>query len=192
MTGPAPPVPGPPVPSGEEVLAALAEHLRSRSRTRLFPRAFFVARSGVLTLAFSGFPASILALKRDLERAFPDLYPEEPGSRWPKVTLAARHQDRLLTPDHVDVLYRLCRPWNARLEQEAIAPLPVEVLSVVAYDCRSLERRRQTYRFPLEGGVPDPGDVPPPEHRSVRRARPRPVHAGTPGTVPPGLAHRNL
>jgi hypothetical protein len=50
------------------------------------PASFFLAGSGVLTLAFDGFTPGLRALKKGLSRG---LRREDPGSLWPKVTLAA-------------------------------------------------------------------------------------------------------
>lgn len=42
---------------------------------------FFVSWSGVLTLAYSGFPPALEDLKAGLEQTVPTLPPENPGSR---------------------------------------------------------------------------------------------------------------
>ncbi len=146
------------------LLGWLEAQTRPLRPTRLVPRAFFVARSGVLTLAFTGFPASLLRLKKELEGAFPHLASEAPGSRWPKVTLAAPDPECPLTRSDLDVLLHHGRAWTPRLAD--LPALPVDALTVVSYGCRSLEERLAEHRLPLEGGPPDPTDEPPPEHRA--------------------------
>eukprot|EP00124_Ichthyophonus_hoferi_P002180 Ihof_evm3s139 gene=Ihof_evmTU3s139 len=49
----------------------------------LRPLQYIVAWNGVLTLAFEGFPSSVVALKERLSSSL-DLKPENPGSKWPK------------------------------------------------------------------------------------------------------------
>ena len=56
----------------------------------LAPRGCLVCWRGVLALAFRGWPRPAARLKRALDDAHGDaLPPENPGSRWPKVSLAA-------------------------------------------------------------------------------------------------------
>ncbi len=146
-------------------LDVLSGIIRPHRATRLRPRAFFTAWSGVLTFAFDGFSETLLNIKREIERRIPGLRPEYPGSRWPKVTLGALRAGRTLRRAEARMLLDLCATWNEALGSE-LQPLTVEALSVVVYLCRSLERRVITHRIPLEGGPPDPEDVPPPEHRA--------------------------
>jgi hypothetical protein len=51
----------------------------------LQPYVFFVSWQGVLTLAFTGFPPALIELKDNIYEACPELPPENPGSKWPKV-----------------------------------------------------------------------------------------------------------
>jgi hypothetical protein len=52
------------------------------------PYAFFVSWQGVLTLAYAGFPPSLVALKEHISE-FYAVPGENPGSRWPKTSLGA-------------------------------------------------------------------------------------------------------
>ncbi|WP_456425587.1 hypothetical protein [Rhodocaloribacter sp.] len=146
-------------------LDVLSGIIRPRPATRLRPRAFFTAWSGVLTFAFDGFSETLLSIKREIERSIPGLRPEYPGSRWPKVTLAALNEGRTLTRAEARILLDLCAAWNEAVGPR-LHPQTVEALSVVVYLCRSLEKRVITHRIPLEGGPPDPDDAPPPAHRA--------------------------
>lgn len=146
-------------------LDVLSSIIRPHRATQLRPRAFFTAWSGVMTFAFEGFPESLLGIKREIERRIPGLRPEFPGSRWPKVTLGALREGRTLSRTEARLLLDLCTSWNENAVRD-LPSLTVEALSVVVYLCRSLEKRVITHRIPLEGGSPDPNDVPPPEHRA--------------------------
>ena len=69
---------------------------------------FFVAWSGVLTLAWEGFPPAVAALKRKIARAFPALPEEKPGSRWAKTTLGCLKDGARLTPEALATLAEVC------------------------------------------------------------------------------------
>ena len=118
-------------------LDVLSGIIRPHRATCLRPRAFFTAWSGVLTFAFDGFSETLLDIKREIERRIPGLRPEYPGSRWPKVTLAALHEGRTLTRAEARILLDLCATWNEAIGPE-LQPQTVEALSVVVYLCRSL------------------------------------------------------
>ena len=130
----------------------------ARERCELRPKQFFVAWSGVLTLAWRGFPPEIEALKRDIASAFPALKPENPGSRWAKTTLGCLRDTKRLTPEQLERLGNICARFRSPLNMPVIrcpgAPdddgdgpppttpgcVPVDTLSVITYECRSLER----------------------------------------------------
>jgi len=88
--------------------ATLEDLVAATTACHLKPRQFFVAYHGVLTLAFSGFPPSLVLLKDQIAKVifihiaskikhfkqnYPSLRPEYFGSRWPKVTLGALKDD---------------------------------------------------------------------------------------------------
>ena len=115
----------------------------------LRPRAFFVAWSGVMTLAWHGFPPVLAGLKRRIAETFPALPPEKPGSKWPKTTLGCLKEGARLTPDQLRTLTQLCDRFFLRFPaaKKELSPLtttygcePVDSLSVVLFQCRSLER----------------------------------------------------
>lgn len=123
--------------------SGVARLAAARERCELRPKQFFVAWSGVLTLAWRGFPPEIEALKRDIASAFPALKPENPGSRWAKTTLGCLRDIERLTPDTLETLGNICDAFRDELcgtDGGDDACVPVDALSVVTYECRSLER----------------------------------------------------
>ena len=111
-----------------------------RKKCVLRPKQFFVAWSGVLTLAWSGFPPEIEALKRDIGIIHPALKPENPWSRWAKTTLGCLRDFKRLTPDRLRLLGEICDMYLDELLGELSQGVPVDALSLVTYECRSLER----------------------------------------------------
>lgn len=75
----------------------------------LRPFCFFVSWQGVLTLAYRGFPAPLVALKQQITDYYQGLPKESPGSKWPKTSLASLKEGRRLTPDQLQRLNDLCR-----------------------------------------------------------------------------------
>ena len=126
----------------------------------LRPRAFFVAWSGVITLAWQGFPPVLAGLKRRIAETFPALPPEKPGSKWPKTTLGCLKEGARLTPDQLRKLTQLCDSFFISLPpaERELSPLattpncePVDSLSVVLFQCRSLERVLSEHEVRLGG-----------------------------------------
>lgn len=142
-----------PAPGGETRLEYLA---RQTSACLVTPKAFFVSWQGVLTLAYSGFPPQLAALKAALADAHGDALPKEsPGSRWPKTSLGAVRDGRRLTPEQLSALLRVCREEGQELfggECASRAAVEVRDLSVLTYECRSLERVVARQRLALLGG----------------------------------------
>lgn len=115
----------------------------------LRPAAFFVAWSGVLVVAFDGFPPPLEALKAALDAHHgPSLLAESPGSRWPKSTLGAVIDGERITPAQLETLHALCATHSAALCQ---APLEVAQLQLVLLACRSLEAAVARTTLPLSG-----------------------------------------
>lgn len=75
----------------------------------LRPFCFFVSWQGVLTLAYRGFPAPLVALKQQITDFYQGLPKESPGSKWPKTSLASLKEGKRLTPDQLQRLNQLCR-----------------------------------------------------------------------------------
>ena len=126
----------------------------------LRPRAFFVAWSGVMTLAWQGFPPVLAGLKRRIAETFPALPPEKPGSKWPKTTLGCLKEGARLTPDQLRKLTQLCEkffilpaadPQLSPLATSSPFFMPVDSLSVVLFQCRSLERVLSEHEVRLGG-----------------------------------------
>ena len=55
-----------------------------------------------------GFPPAIMELKRGIDVVCPALKAENPGSRWPKTSLAALHDRARLTPEQLQMLNTIC------------------------------------------------------------------------------------
>ncbi len=123
-----------------------------------------MARAGVLTLAYSGFPASILELKKEIERLVPALPSENPGSQWPKTTLAALVGDEPLTTDEI-VLLREATGIGSVCLSRGRRTIAVDTLLLVELRCRSMERSARRESLPTAGGAYD-GQVPV-EHRTA-------------------------
>ena len=127
----------------------------------LRPTAFFVAWSGVMTLAWQGFPPVLADLKRRIAETFPALPPEKPGSKWPKTTLGCLKEGARLTPDQLRTLTQLSKKFDIYMDytQLGLSPLattnpwfePVDSLSVVLFQCRSLERVLSEHEVRLGG-----------------------------------------
>lgn len=116
--------------------------------TQLKPVCFFVARSGVLTLAYEGFCVSLLNIKTELESEIQDLTPEKPGSKWPKTSLGALRAGVTLSRHEIEELHKLCLDWDTRVRTSG-KELAVNELHLVTYQCRSLERRRASIAYKL-------------------------------------------
>lgn len=139
--------------NGSDVAKGIAAMCEDCERCELESRAFFVAWSGVITLAWQGFPPVLAGLKRRIAETFPALPPEKPGSKWPKTTLGCLKEGARLTPDQLRKLTQLCDRFCMSLPagERNLSPLgwlatsspwhmPVDSLSVVLFQCRSLER----------------------------------------------------
>ena len=120
-------------------------------RCVLRPQTYFVAWNGVLTLVYAGFPPVLAGIKARLneEDALP---PENFGSRWPKTTLAALHDDAPpLSLAELTRLRALCEEKASTL----VVRVPVATLSLVAYDHRGLESVRERSDVALGSAVDD-------------------------------------
>ena len=105
------------------------EALVRGDRCVLRPQTYFVAWNGVLTLVYEGFPPVLAGIKARLneEDALP---PENFGSRWPKTTLAALHDDAPpLSLAELTSLRALCEEHASKLSLR----VPVSSLSFVSF-----------------------------------------------------------
>ena len=108
-------------------------------RCVLRPQTYFVAWNGVLTLVYDGFPPVLAGIKARLNEE-DGLPPENFGSRWPKTTLAALHDDAPpLSLAELTSLRALCEEYASQLSLR----VPVSSLSFVSYAQRGLESVRE-------------------------------------------------
>jgi hypothetical protein len=134
---------------GRNALEEVRKVVVRQPRTELVAQQFFPARNGVLTLVYEGFPRPVNDVKSTLAGVLPGLGPEEEGSKWPKTTLAAVRDDRVLGDADVQVLFRLCVEAGRRLIEHPVR-VPVHGLDVVRYVCRSLEHDSIHVRLELD------------------------------------------
>ncbi|KAJ3060942.1 T-complex protein 1 subunit beta [Podochytrium sp. JEL0797] len=133
--------------------AVLPALVASTQTTRLVPHTFFIAWNGVLTLAFTGFPAELVSLKDRISTEFgTTIPPENPGSKWPKMSLGALNDGKHLSSENVDQLNAICTQMatNLFLLQDEF---PVTKVSYVVLGCASLERIVLRVDMELKGGA---------------------------------------
>ena len=128
--------------------------------TNVCPSQFFVSWNTVVTLAYSGFSASLLRLKSEIEQRVPELAQENPGSTWPKTTLGCLMEGQKLEMSEVDELRAICADHSKKLGR---VDIPVRSLSVVLFQCRTLEKRLLTHPIDLRGQQ-NASDQPPEWH----------------------------
>mmetsp|Transcript_23769 Transcript_23769/g.28685 ORF Transcript_23769/g.28685 Transcript_23769/m.28685 type:complete len:438 (+) Transcript_23769:48-1361(+) len=113
---------------------------RATPHTILRPLEFFVAWSGVITLAFHGLHPKLKEFKQKVADLYPGLAQQNPGSRWPKTTLGALKDGKRLSPKQLRALKDIC----VQLEVDVASCCPdgvlVKEISTVVYECLSLER----------------------------------------------------
>ena len=105
---------------------------------RLYPYQFFIAWHGVITITFRCFPDSLLTLKDRLNQSKFNFAPENDGSRWPKITLAALSPTKRLGKEELSLLNNCCMQFSERVS--SLAPLVARQLSIVHYAQQSLEK----------------------------------------------------
>ena len=102
-------------------------------QTTFQPLQFFVSWNGVLCVVYKGFPPSIASLKRLLPLAC-HLPQENPGSRWPKTSIAALNDGVALTENDLRLLVSICKTASCKLH---LCPaVAVKQLSYIHYLCR--------------------------------------------------------
>lgn len=112
------------------------------------PREFFIAWSGVPTLAYDGFTPSLLKIKSEIGKQIKGLKKEKPGSKWPKTTLGALRDDRSLSWDDLLALRDICDKMNDKIVKDEV--FNIEQLQAVIFQCRSLEKRLISYSIDLD------------------------------------------
>lgn len=123
---------------------SLLQCLRDASPGRVGPacatffiKQFFVSWSGVLTLVYTGFPAPILKVKDSLHGQC--IANENPGSRWPKTSLAAVNDEQpSMSQEQILGLQKICSAANSLLTASGIDQIPIhfESLSYVHFQNR--------------------------------------------------------
>jgi hypothetical protein len=117
--------------------------------TSLKPKEFFISWSGVPTLAYEGFSATLLSLKKKIDEQIPEIGKENPGSLWPKTTIGALHDGVKLSWDDVLTLREICDELNEQIKSENFV-LEIAKLYLVIFLCRSLEKRLITEPINLQ------------------------------------------
>ncbi|SPQ99318.1 unnamed protein product (mitochondrion) [Plasmodiophora brassicae] len=130
----------------------LQDALAGQRRLRLHADRFVVAWNGVLALTFRGFPRGVSDVKATIAKRL-SLPGENPGSRWPKVTLGACADGVTLSYEEMCRLQDLCESFSARLQ--AMASVDIHTLSFVRFACRSLERVKTRVDYPLAAADDD-------------------------------------
>ncbi|BBM96726.1 hypothetical protein MPTK1_1g00170 [Marchantia polymorpha subsp. ruderalis] len=130
----------------------------SRAQACVYDAAeFFVAWQGVLTIAFCGIPNSILQIKRDVDQELQGVVRENPGSKWPKTSVACLRDDKVLTLEQLSKLRRICSEESPALAAST-PPVIVDNLSVVLYENCCLEKiileATTPLRLPVETSKP--------------------------------------
>lgn len=96
-----------------------------------FVKQFFVSWSGVLVLAYTGFPQPLLNVKAMVDRECTSIAPENPGSKWPKTSLAAVNDEcPSITKQQLAVLHKICRAANSILLTKAADQMPIHFRSL--------------------------------------------------------------
>ena len=122
---------------------------------------FFVAWGGTIVMVFKGFPPSLLKAKDVIQNSMPNLKPENVGSKWPKTTLAAVFDNapELSLQDFVR-LKDICQEYGRKIEEtiadEEAKRFDVKTISIVEYQCRSLEKLESRHDVSLSQNGYDP------------------------------------
>ncbi len=138
----------------------LSDIISSKAKTPVSPREFFIAWSGVPTLAYKGFSPVLLELKKEISRKTPDLKPENAGSIWPKTTFGALRDNRKLSLQDTKILRNIC--GRVKLDQNDI--LEIDQLQIVIFQCRSLEKRLLTFPVKMKSALGNVDNDPPEYH----------------------------
>ncbi len=92
--------------------------ISSTPAPQLIPLQPFVAWCGVLTLVYSGWPTSIVSLKKSIQSRFGGtLQPENSGSMFPKSTLGCLRDGVTLSQQQLNGLLELCSATKQRWAQ---------------------------------------------------------------------------
>jgi len=117
--------------------------------TSLKPKEFFISWSGVPTLAYEGFSATLLNIKKKIAEQIPEIGKENPGSLWPKTTIGTLQDGVKLSWSDVLALRNICDDLNEHIKSENFM-LEISKLFIVIFLCRSLEKRLITVPIELQ------------------------------------------
>ena len=133
----------------------------AHQKTQVKASEFFISWNGVPTIAYKGFSPALLQIKEEITSHFSSLCKENPGSKWPKTTLGALHDNKTLSMDDLITLRDICDLLNPELQNYM---LHINTLEIVLYYCRSLEKRLFTESIPLA----NPKDTFPPHPNHLK------------------------
>jgi len=121
----------------------------------LTPRALMVAWGGVITLAYTGWPPQVNLFKAQIESAVGNSFiPEQPGSRWPKTTLAVLQDGKTLSLEQLQRLNSVLEKSTARIFASGWRQEATE-LGLTLFKCSSHERLYEWMPLPLKFGPLD-------------------------------------
>lgn len=104
----------------------------------LSPKAFFVAFHGTLTLAFAGWPSCVCERKARMDAELcahaQVLTQENPGTRWPKVTLGVLEEGVKLGKDEAHKLLGVISSLNKELLGDCKAEEILDAFDIVLFD----------------------------------------------------------
>lgn len=124
----------------------VADVIRKAKKTKMQLNQFFISWNGVPTLAYQGYPPSLLNVKKEINDRLPGLREENEGTKWPKTTLGALRDDRTLSWEEMFRLREICDSCNSKLQGLSFE---IDELSIVLFHCRSLERRISSEIVPM-------------------------------------------
>mmetsp|Transcript_20046 Transcript_20046/g.43459 ORF Transcript_20046/g.43459 Transcript_20046/m.43459 type:complete len:455 (-) Transcript_20046:20-1384(-) len=127
----------------------------------------FVAWNGVIVLVYDGFPPSLIMAKEQLSSVggddgygyFPKLKDENFGSKWPKTTMAAVFDNAPdMTVEELTHLKKICQDYGQKIANNNSETtvhansnaIHIRQLSLVQYECRSLEKLYSRVDISLE------------------------------------------
>ncbi len=130
---------------------SLVSLVSTTEQCTLRPRAFVLLWSGVLALAFEGWPAPLASLKAQLNEQAANLglpLRENLGSVWPKISLGCLQDGRSLTQEQLLSLMELIRSFDQRVATSEWRH-HIQVLSGVVSIKRNLEQQLFRQDMPL-------------------------------------------
>lgn len=122
-------------------LDILKDIISNKPSNIIEPKEFFVAYGAIPVFVFTGFSPTLCAIKKEIKKRVCGLAEENLGSRWSKVSLGALNSGEKLTSDDVYKIQGICGKFNEIIQKSSSKRIEVRKLSLVIFECRSLERR---------------------------------------------------